>query len=78
MNYEKYINIYWFIGAFIVGLIYTYLTMKQPEQVIQYPTPENAGRITYKDDAGVCYRYKVVEVGCGNPSNIKNMPIQQS
>lgn len=79
MNLAKYINIYYFVAAFIVGIVYTYLCSKVPDLVIKYPTPENAGLITYKDDAGVCYRYKVVESECPNdPADIKDMPIAQN
>ena len=33
-----------------------------PNIIIQYPTPENAGKKVYKDDAGVCYKYRTEEV----------------
>jgi hypothetical protein len=75
---SDYVNIYCFVGAFIVGLIYTYLTNGKPEIIVKYPTPQNAGHITYRDDAGVCYRYKVKEVKCPiNHKDIKDMPIAQ-
>lgn len=71
--------IYYFAAAFIVSLMYTYLNNKKPDIVIKYPTPENAGRITYKDDAGVCYRYKVIESECpSDHADIKDMPIAQN
>lgn len=38
--------------------------VEEPKIVIQYPTPENAGKITYIDDAGVCYRYRAQPVSC--------------
>jgi hypothetical protein len=34
------------------------------KNVIIYPTPYNAGKIVYKDDAGVCYKYDIKEVKC--------------
>ena len=68
-----------FLIALSVGLFYAYLTAPIPEVIIKYPTPDNAGKITYTDDAGVCYRYHVKEVTCpGDPKKIKDMPIQKT
>ena len=54
---------YFFI-AFCIGILYTYLIHPKPSVIIKYPTPNNAGKILYKDDAGVCYRYNSKEVQC--------------
>jgi len=60
-----------------VGLLYTYLYAPKPRIVIKYPTPYNADKIRYIDDAGVCYKYKVNKVECPqDPSEIKDLPIQ--
>lgn len=66
-----YIDPFYFLVSLCVGLLYTYLSAPVPQVVIKYPTPYNAGKITYVDDAGVCYRYKVEAKQC--PSNIKNI-----
>ena len=73
-----FIDPFYFLMALCVGLLYTYVTTPPPEVVIKYPTPHNAGKITYVDDAGVCYRYKVLSTSCPSDSlKIKKMPIHQ-
>jgi hypothetical protein len=72
-----YIDPVYFVAALAIGLLYTYLTAGKPTLVIRYPTPENAGKITYRDDADVCYKYKVMPVTCPADANlIKKVPIQ--
>ena len=71
------IDPFYFCMALAVGLLYTYLTAPKPTVVIKYPTPYNAGKITYVDDAGVCYRYRVNPVDCGN-NEVKSFPIQNN
>lgn len=73
-----YIDPFYFLIALSVGLLYAYLNAPEPRIVVKYPTPHNAGKILYKDDAGVCYRYKVNEISCPkDASKIKKMPIQK-
>jgi hypothetical protein len=73
-----YIDPYYFLIALCVGLLYTYVTAPVPKVVVKYPTPINAGKITYIDDAGVCYRYKIEPKECpSDPQKIKKMPIAQ-
>ena len=74
----KIIDPVYFIVSFIIGLIYIHLTQAPPRIVIKYPTPHNAGKITYVDDAGVCYKYKMEKASCpANKKNINTVPIQQ-
>jgi len=51
------IPLYVFLGLFI-GILISYILSPEPEIIIQHPTPENAGKILYLDDQGVCYRYQ--------------------
>ena len=75
----EYINLWIVLGAFVIGLIYSYLTSNDPIEIVKYPTPYNAGKITYVDDAGVCYRYKVKKVTCPvDKSVVKNIKIQEN
>ena len=56
----------YFFGALILGLIYA-LVYRPPNRIVTvHPTPFNAGKIVYKDDANVCYKYDVIEVSCPN------------
>lgn len=68
-----------FLFALGIGLLYTYLTTPYPKIVYKYPTPYNAGKITYIDDANVCYKYKVTQVSCPlDKSKIKKLEVQES
>lgn len=79
MNIFEYIDPFVFLLALCVGLFYTYISAPAPKVVIKYPTPYNAGKVTYLDDAGVCYRYKIKEVACPiDKTKIKQVPIQES
>jgi len=72
-----YIDPFIFLVALCVGLFYTYLSTPYPKIVIKYPTPFNAGKVTYVDDADVCYKYSVREVDCPeDKSTIKELKLQ--
>lgn len=72
-----FINLKYFIAAFALGILVVYTTTPPPEIIIKYPTPGNAGKIIYKDDAGVCYKYKASEVPCPeDTSTIEVQPLQ--
>lgn len=73
----EYIDTFYFILAFGIGIFLSYIFAPEPHVIIQYPTPENAGKITYQDDAGVCYRYKAVPTQCPkDQSKVKELKIQ--
>ena len=48
-TFSQYFDPLYFLIALSIGLFYTYLTTPMPEIIIKYPTPENAGKIIYKD-----------------------------
>lgn len=72
------IDPFYFILALAIGLFFVYITNDHvPDVVILYPTPENAGKVVYKDSGDVCYKYEKEEVKCpDNKSKIKQMPVQ--
>lgn len=77
MGYLDYIDPFYFLVGLAVGLLYTYLTAPKPQIIFKYPTPDNAGNVTYVDDAGVCYRYKVTRQSCpADTSRVKEIPVQ--
>ena len=48
------------IIALIFGIILGYwLALPSPAKYA-HPTAENAGKVTYVDDTGVCYRYEKI------------------
>ena len=72
-----YIDPLIFLVALCLGLFYTYITAPMPEIVIKYPTPFNAGKITYVDKNNVCYKYKMEKVNCPiDQSKIKKYEYQ--
>jgi hypothetical protein len=68
----------YFFLAFCIGILFVYLEHPKPQVIIKYPTPDNAGKVLYKDDAGVCYRYNKKQVKCPkNAKKIKELKPQQ-
>lgn len=75
----EHIQPFYFIVSFAFGIFLSYIFTPSPQIVIKYPTPQNAGHITYMDDGGVCYRYEAVEVNCPEDKTmIKTLPLQQT
>ena len=65
----EYIDPLIFLISFGIGVLLVYMFQNEPTIVYKYPTPYNAGKVTYKDDAGVCYKYKAYKVECNqNPT----------
>lgn len=62
--------IYFFL-SFFFGILMVYLSTPKPKVIIKFPTPQNAGKIIYKDNSGVCYKYIAKEVKC--PMNTKEI-----
>lgn len=57
-------NIYAFFIAFMLGILYIYISSPKPKVIIKYPTPYNAEKIMYQSESGDCYKFKVEEVKC--------------
>jgi hypothetical protein len=55
---------WWFWIAIGFGFLIAYIIVPLPTVVYKYPTLENAGKITYVDDQGVCYKYRATQVDC--------------
>ena len=72
-----YIDPLIFLISLCIGLFYTYIITPTPEIIIKYPTPFNAGKITYVDKNNVCYKYRVQKVNCPiDKSQIRNYQFQ--
>lgn len=56
------INAWAFWLALCIGMLIAYLLVPVPKVVYKYPTPENAGKVMYVDNSGVCYRYEAIPV----------------
>jgi len=73
----SYIDPYVFFLSLGIGIFFSYILSPQARIIYKYPTPSNAGKVTYVDDAGVCYKYKSTKVQCpADKSIIKNLDIQ--
>ena len=77
MSLFNYIDPLYFLIALCIGLFYTYITAPQPLLVTKYPTPFNAGKVTYIDQNDVCYRYHIKKEQCpADKSQIKHYDFQ--
>ena len=75
MNINKYLSLKCFFISFFIGMFMVYITTPLPEIIIKYPTPSNAGKIIYKDNADTCYVYDSKETVCPK-EGIIDTPLQ--
>ena len=68
---------YYFFLSFGIGILLIYMFSTPPRVIYKYPTPQNAGRITYIDNSKVCYKYRSEVVDCpSDPKKIKKHTLQ--
>ena len=73
----KYIKFSAFLLSLALGLLYVYLSSPDSNNVMVYPTPDNVGKVEYKDKVGNCYLFTSEEVSCpSDKSKIKSIPAQ--
>ena len=62
--------------AFALGLLYCYVTKPKPELVVKFPSPQNAGKVVYRNDDDTCFKYEASKVECPRDKNlIKPQPV---
>lgn len=72
----KHLKIIPFIAGLVIGVIAILYIKPQKDVVYKYPSPDNAGKITYKDKNGVCYKYSAKKVSCdSNEGRLKDYPL---
>lgn len=77
IDFNQWIDLRAFFIAFLIGTILAYFRVDRPRIVYRYPTPWNAGKVTYIDEANVCYKYAVDRVACPtDKSQISEIPLQ--
>jgi len=75
---KDYFDIFWFIIAFIIGVLLAYITIPMPEIIYKYPTPENSKSTIYIDNASNCYKYNSNKKECPkDEKEISIVPIQK-
>lgn len=62
-----------FIIAFGIGLLYVYMSQPAQKVVVKYPTPFNAGKVVYSDDAETCFKFDATRVKC--PKDAVKQPV---
>ena len=74
---KNFINFPVFLISLAIGLLFVYLTEPPHKVVYVYPTPENVGKIEYRDKADNCFEYIMNNVECPtDKSKIKTIPMQ--
>ncbi len=74
IKFTDFIDPYAFFISLAIGFFIYYILAPPKRVIIKYPTPENSDKLTYKDEAENCYKYKVKEVDCPNDkSQIKDI-----
>ena len=72
----SHIQIIPLIVGLAVGIIGILFIDPDKKIIYKYPNPENAGKITYKDNNGVCYKYSANKVNCDkNEGKLKDYPL---
>ena len=68
------INPLYFFLSFAIGILIVYIITPPPEIILKFPSPYNAGKVTYKDKSNTCYKYRAESVPCTiDPKNNINI-----
>jgi hypothetical protein len=74
----KHFRLYPFVFGIIIGIISIYFVTPKKEVIHRYPTPDNTGKLTYKDKNGICYKYNAITVDCDkNESRLRDFPLNK-
>jgi hypothetical protein len=66
----------YFFVSFAIGLLLVYVFHPPPTVVVKFPSPYNAGKVTYEDKHDSCYKYVANKVDCPSDNKeIKSQPL---
>lgn len=73
------IKLLYFLISFSIGLFFCYITQPPAEIVMKFPSPNNAGKVTYKDKDGQCYVYHADKISCASHEHgvVKAQPVME-
>jgi len=79
MSLLSCINFTYFIATFSLGLLFIYAFAPPPQVIVKFPSPYNAGRVTYTDGSDTCYKYRAEkqEACPADASVVKEQPIAE-
>lgn len=63
------------VVSFTVGVLFTYLLTPPPKVIVKFPSPFNAGKIMYRDNADACYKFKSDAVDCSAHEHVLPQPL---
>jgi hypothetical protein len=66
-----------FLLGLFFGMFFVYILKPAATIIYKYPTLDNAGKVTYKDRNGICFKYHADTVDCDkNTARISPYPLQ--
>ncbi len=77
MKFFNHIQLLPLLVGLFFGMFFVYVLKPTPTVIYKYPTMDNAGKVTYQDRNGVCFKYHADTVDCDkNEARITSYPLQ--
>ena len=70
----KYFHFPTFLLAFILGLVFVYLSNPDLQTIFVYPTPDISDKLLYQDDSEICFKITPLQKPCSKKT--KEYPMQ--
>jgi hypothetical protein len=73
----QYISLPIFLISFAIGLFFIYILGPEMKPIYIYPSPENVGKVLFKDKADNCFLFEEKNIECPkDETKIFGIPIQ--